>query len=293
MLADVQALTDNYDNPAKVRESIREVVMDYLAVGIDPHVATIFIQSQIPVIAELTIFYANLVTVARLSRNPTVKTEIAEKSLEESLPLGFFMYPVSQAADITCMEANLVPVGKDQAPMIEQCQEIVDKFNTIYGQTLTRPEGLYGEIGRLVGTDGNTKMSKSLNNAIFLSDPPETVNEKIRRMYTDPKRIHPTDPGTVAGNPVFIYHDAFNGNGEEIKDLKERYEQGRVGDVEVKQKLAEALNCFLDPIRENRRLFNEKPEDIDEIVHEGTKKARLVAEETMSKVREAMKLYTV
>jgi tryptophanyl-tRNA synthetase len=290
MVADVQALTDNFDNPQKVHDNVKEVVLDNLAVGIDPNTTTIFIQSMIPQIAELTIFYANLVTVARLGHNPTVKTEMKEKSMEESVPLGFFMYPVSQAADITFIGAHLVPVGRDQAPMIEQTQEIVDKFNTIYGETLVRPEGYYGEIGRLVGTDGNAKMSKSLGNCIYLSDSPEEVEKKVRSMYTDPNRKHATDPGQVEGNPVFIYHDAFNPNKEEITDLKERYTQGKVGDVEVKQKLTKAINEFLEPIRDRRQKYEKNINEVYDIIHTGTEKTREQAKHTMEKVRDAMKI---
>lgn len=290
MVADVQALTDNFDNPEKVRTNVKEVVMDNLAVGLDPNQVTIFIQSCIPQIAELTIFYANLVTVARLGHNPTVKTEMKEKSMEESVPLGFFMYPVSQAADITIFKANLVPVGKDQAPMIEQTCEIVDKFNSIYGNIMVRPEGLYGEIGRLVGTDGNAKMSKSLGNTIFLSEAPEEIERKVKSMYTDPNRIKATDPGKVEGNPVFIYHDAFNPNIDEVNDLKERYTQGKVGDVEVKQKLTKAINNFLEPIREKRSYYESHPKEVDEIIYSGTNKALELAKITMSEVKETMNI---
>lgn len=290
MLADVQALTDYYENPQKIKESIKEVVLDYLSVGIDPKVATIFIQSRIPAIAELTIFYANLVTVARLGRNPTVKTEMKQKGIEETVPLGFFMYPVSQAADITCVNAELVPVGKDQLPMIEQTQEIVDKFNSLYGRTLNRPEALIGEVPTLVGIDGKSKMSKSLDNAIYLSDSPEEVKKKVMRMYTDPNRIHPTDPGTVEGNPVFIYHDAFTTNKDEVADLKKRYTTGSVSDVEVKEKLVESLNNFLDPIREKRSKFAQDHNLVEEILNAGSTAARKEAEETLQKVKEAMGL---
>ncbi len=291
MLADVQALTDNYDHPEKVRDNIREVVLDYLSVGIDPSIATIFVQSCIPQIAELTVYYANLVTLARLGRNPTVKTEMKQKGMEENVPLGFFMYPVSQAADITFVGANLVPVGKDQLPMIEQTQEIVDKFNSIYGDTLVRPEAMVGDVPSLVGTDGNAKMSKSLNNAIYLADSKEEVEQKVKSMYTDPTRIHPTDPGHVEGNPVFLYHDVFNSNKEEVADLKKRYTEGKVGDTEVKQKLVEAINAFLDPIRQRRKEFEGKSGIVDEVLNAGNQKALTEAQKTMSRVREAMKLY--
>jgi tryptophanyl-tRNA synthetase len=290
MVADVQGLTDNFDNPQKIHDNVKEVVLDNLAVGIDPNITTIFIQSMIPQIAELTIFYANLVTVARLGHNPTVKTEMKEKGMEESVPLGFFMYPVSQAADISFIGAHLVPVGRDQAPMIEQTQEIVDKFNAIYGEILVRPEGYYSEIGRLVGTDGNAKMSKYLGNCIYLSDAPEEVEKKVRGMYTDPNRKKATDPGTVEGNPVFIYHDAFNTNKNEIEDLKERYRKGTVGDVEVKQKLTKVLNEFLAPIREKRSYYENHIHEVDEIIQAGITKTKKIAEENMEKIREVMKI---
>ncbi len=290
MVADVQALTDNFSNPQKVRDNVNEVVMDNLAVGIEPEDSTIFIQSMIPEIAELTIYFANLVTVARLGHNPTVKTEMKEKGMIESVPLGFFMYPVSQAADITFINANLVPVGQDQAPMIEQTQEIVDKFNAIYGHTITRPEGYFGNIGRLVGTDGNAKMSKSLNNCIYLSDNPTEVEKKIKAMFTDPNRIRATDPGVVEGNPVFIYHEAFNPNKEEVNNLKERYELGTVGDVEVKQKLTKCINEFLAPIREKRNYYETHQNEVEEIIQSGTKKTQQRAKENMQKIKEAMKI---
>ena len=290
MLADVQALTDNFDNPEKVRASVKEVVLDYLAVGIDPQKTTIFIQSQIPQIAELTVFYLNLVTLERVLRNPTVKDEIKQKGFGESIPAGFAMYPVSQAADITIMNADLVPVGEDQLPMIEQTREIVRKFNSLYGEVFVEPEALVGEIKRLPGIDGNVKMGKSLGNAIYLSDDEMTLKQKVMSMYTDPNRIHPTDPGTVEGNPVFIYHDAFNSNKKEVEDFKSRYREGKVGDVEVKSRLFEVLNAFLAPMRERRAEFENDDATINRIVKEGTAKTLAVAEETMTKVRSAMKI---
>ncbi|MBI2011245.1 tryptophan--tRNA ligase [Candidatus Daviesbacteria bacterium] len=292
MLADVQALTDNFDNPQKVRDSIKEVTLDYLSVGIDPQKTTIFIQSQIPQIAELTVFYMNLVTVARLYRNPTVKEEMKQKGIEENVTLGFLAYPVSQAADITFCKADLVPVGADQVPMIEQTREIVRKFNSIYGQILVEPEPLVGDFPRLVGTDGQAKMSKSLNNAIFLADSSEEVEKKVMDMYTDPKRIKPTDLGTVEGNPVFIYLDAFTTETDKHKldDFKSRYKEGKVGDVEVKQYLVKVLNNFLDPIREKRKEYENQPHLIEKILKEGTKKAIAEAEKTMKEVKIAMKI---
>ena len=290
MIADVQALTDNFNNPEKVRKNVHEVLLDYLAVGIDPKKTTIFIQSLIPEIAELTIYYLNLVTLDRVLRNPTVKTEIKQKGFGEDIPAGFAMYPISQAGDITVVNANLVPVGEDQLPMIEQTREIVRKFNSLNGEVFVEPEALVGEVKRLPGIDGNAKMGKSLGNAIYLSDTEEELRKKVMGMYTDPTRIHATDPGKVGGNPVFVYHDAFNPNKDEVAILKERYQKGEVGDVEVKQKLFEALNEFLRPIRERRAEFEKNPEELDRILKEGTAKTKKVAEETMKKVRTAMKI---
>lgn len=292
MLADVQALTDNFDNPQKVRDNIHQVILDYLSVGIDPDKTTIFLQSAIPQIAELTVFYMNLVTVARLQRNPTVKNEMKQKGMGENVPLGFLAYPVSQAADITFCKADLIPVGEDQLPMLEQTREIVKKFNFLYGDVLTEPEPLLGEFPRLVGTDGNAKMSKSLDNAIYLSDSPEVVERKVKGMYTDPKRLHATDPGTVEGNPVFIYLEAFaeEDDKKQIVDFKNRYENGTVGDVEVKKFLVEVLNNFLDPIRKKRIEYEEKPELIEEILKDGTSRVRDIAQLTMAEIKHAMKL---
>lgn len=290
MIADVQALTDNFDNPEKVRKNIRELLLDYLAVGIDPTKTTIFIQSLIPEIAELTVFYLNLVTLERVLRNPTVKDEIKQKGLGQSLPAGFAMYPVSQAGDITVVNADLVPVGEDQLPMIEQTREIVRKFNSLYGKVFNEPEALLGDIKRLPGIDGNSKMGKSLGNAIYLSDTEEELNKKVMGMYTDPTRVHASDPGKVDGNPVFIYHEVFNPNKEEVEDLKSRYLTGKVGDIEVKEKLFVALNNFLKPIRERRSEFEKKPEELDKILKEGVAKTKRVAKETMKNVRSAMKI---
>jgi tryptophanyl-tRNA synthetase len=219
LVADVQALTDNFENPQKVRDNIMELALDYLAVGIDPTKSTILIQSMIPEIAELTVFYLNLVTLERVLRNPTVKDEMKQKGFMKNVPTGFAVYPISQAADITAFNANLVPVGADQLPMIEQTREIVRKFNSLYGETLVEPKALVGEFPRLPGTDGQTKMSKSLNNCIYLSDSKEEVTKKVMGMYTDPKRIHPTDPGNPEGNPVFVYHNSFNPDKSEFSDF--------------------------------------------------------------------------
>lgn len=290
LIADVQALTDNFDNPQKVRDNVFEVVLDYLAVGIDPNIATICIQSLIPQIAELTAFFANLVSVSRVERNPTVKDEIREKGMEESVNLGFFSYPVSQAADIMVVNANLVPVGEDQAPMIELTRDIVARFNLIYGETLQMPEIMIGQVARLPGTDGKAKMSKSMNNAIYLKDSPEEVRKKVMSMYTDPTRLRATDPGHVEGNPVFTYHDAFNPNKEEVEEMKRLYRIGGIGDVAVKRSLEKVLNDFIGPIRERRAEYEAKPEEVREILMEGTRKARRVGEDTMRMVRHAMKV---
>lgn len=292
MVADVQALTDNFDNPQKVRDNVLEVTMDNLAVGLDPSKVTFFIQSQIPEIAELTVFFMNLVTMARLMRNPTVKDEIKQKGFDEDVPVGFVNYPISQAADILFLKANLVPVGEDQKPMIEQTREIARKFNSIYGEVFPEPEIKVGDMGRLVGTDNNTKMGKSLGNAIFLSDSPEEVEKKVMSMYTDPTRIKPTDPGHVEGNPVFIYLDAFvsGSNRFQVEEYKDKYKKGEVGDVEVKKFLVGVLNTFLTPVRQKRLEYEKRPELVEKILKEGTEKARIEARKTLTEVKKAMKL---
>jgi len=290
LIADVQALTDNYENPEKVANSVRELVLDYIAVGIDPGKSTIVVQSQLPAIAELTVFYLNMVSLNRVLRNPTVKVEIEQKGFGDTIPAGFAMYPVSQAADITAFEANLVPVGEDQLPMIEQTREIVRKFNNLYGQTLVEPEALMGKFPRLIGLDGKAKMSKSLNNSIYLSDSVEEVNKKVGSMYTDPTRLKPTDLGHIEENPVFIYHDAFNPNKEEVEDLKRRYQEGKVGDVEVKQKLAVAINNLLEPMRKRRVELEKNPAEIDRILKDGIEKGREISGEVLKKVKKAMKI---
>src|SRR5438094_5038457 len=265
-IADVQALTDNFDNPQKVRDNVLEVVYDYLAVGLDPNVLTVFVQSLVPQIAELTVFFSNLVTVSRLQRNPTVKDEMRDKNMKESnVTFGFLGYPVSQAADIMIVNANLVPVGEDQAPVIELTRDIVARFNAIYGDTFNMPEIMIGSVARLPGTDGQGKMGKSLGNAIYLKDDPKTVERKVNTMYTDTTRIRATDPGHVEGNPVFIYHEAFNPDRAEVDELKVRYRAGRVGDVEVKRRLIGALETFLAPIRERRAAYAAPPGLVDQI----------------------------
>ncbi len=290
LIADAQALTDHFEHPDILLQNIREVVRDYLSVGIEPEKSTILVQSMVPEIAELAVIYLNLVTVARLQRNPTVKDEMKQKGFEKNLPAGFLVYPVHQAADITAFQADLVPVGKDQLPMIEQTNEIVRRFNTLYKKVLTEPKGLVGQVSRLPGTDGQAKMSKSIGNTIYLSDDAKAVEKKVMKMYTDPTRLRATDPGHVEGNPVFTYHDAFNPDREEVAELKERYKKGKVGDVEVKRKLVTALNHFLSPIRERRLAYAGDEKKIDEILIEGTRRARKVAQVTMGQVRNAMQI---
>lgn len=290
LIADVQALTDNFETPEKVSANVFEVALDYLAAGIDPKKAAIVVQSQVPEIAELTVFYLNLVTVGRLGQNPTVKTEIKERKFKGGTPVGFLAYPISQAADITAFGANFVPVGEDQLPMIEQTREIVRKFNRLYGETLVEPEALLSKFPRLPGTDGKEKMSKSLGNVINLSDSAEEVKKKVMNMYTDPTRIHATDPGHIEGNPVFTYLDAFGSDGRKIADLKKCYTAGKVGDVEVKKYLAEVLNEFLDPIRARRAKFAKDKRGVLAILRKGTERGREVAFETLRAVKRAMKI---
>ena len=290
LIADVQALTENFEHPEKLEANIFEVALDYLAVGLDPEKVKIVVQSMVPELAELTIYFMNLVTVATLERNPTVKEEIKQRNFVKGVPVGFWSYPISQAADIAIFKADLVPVGEDQLPMIEQTREIVRRFNRLYGRVLIEPRALLGAVARLPGTDGGAKMSKSLGNCIYLGDPTEVVRKRVMSMFTDPTRIHPTDPGHVEGNPVFTYHDVFNPNKAEIEDLKERYRQGTVGDVEVKQRLFEALEAFLTPIRERRQEMASNPKRVFEIIMDGTGKGRAQAQSTMSEVRHAMKI---
>lgn len=290
LLADVQALTDNAANPDKVRANVLEVALDYLAVGIDPTVATIVIQSLVPEIAELTIYYLNLVTVARLGRNPTVKEEIKQKGFEGSLPAGFFVYPVSQAADITAFGAHLVPVGADQLPMIEQTVEIARTFNRTYAPVLVEPEALIPRAARLPGTDGQGKMGKSLGNAIFLSDPADVIRQKVMGMYTDPNHLRVSDPGRVEGNPVFGYLDAFDPDQAGLEELKAHYQRGGLGDVTVKRRLVEVLENTLAPIRARRAEFATDPQEVMHMLHAGTQRGRAVAAQTLDDVRRAMRL---
>lgn len=290
VLADLHAFTTLSNYPDKIREATIEVAIDNLAVGLDPKKVHIFIESQVPEIYELAAIYSMLVSHSRSLRNPTIKDEIVMKGLGESFSLGFVNYPMFQAADITCVGADLIPVGKDQIPHIEQTSEIVDKFNSLYGPTLIRPQALVGNVGKLVGTDGNPKMSKSLGNTIMLSASTEEVRRIVMSMYTDPNRIHSTDPGKVEGNPVFIYHDVFNPNKDEVEDLKKRYRAGKVTDIEVKEKLFRALEDFLAPIRERRAYYENHKELVMEILAEGTRVARLETQKTLNKVRKAMKM---
>jgi tryptophanyl-tRNA synthetase len=290
LIADLQALTDNFDQPEGVRRNILQVAYDYLAVGIDPQIGTLVIQSRLPELAELTLYFLNLVTVARLQRNPTIKEEIRQKGFSENLPAGFLVYPVSQAADIAGFRANLVPVGEDQLPMIEQTTEIVRKFNNTYGPILVEPEALVPEQKRLPGTDGQTKMGKSLGNAIFLSDPPDVVSEKVMGMYTDPNHVRAEDPGDVKGNPVFSYLDAFDMDVELVAELKNRYRAGGLGDVAVKKRLIDVLNQFLQPIRDKRSEFAKDPGAVMAILQKGTERGRNVVSSVLADVRTAMRL---
>ncbi len=288
MIADVQALTDNFENPAKVSNNVMEVMLDYLAVGIDPNKTTIFIQSMIPQIAELTVLFMNLVTVARLERNPTVKEEIKNKGLERSLPVGFLAYPVSQTADITFVAAEVVPVGNDQLPMIEQACEIVDRFNSIYGPTLVRPRAIIPEEGaRLPGIDGN-KMSKSMNNAIYLSDEATEIKDKVMRMYTDPTHLRAQDPGKLAGNVVFAFLDVFCPDKPLVQRLQAHYQRGGLGDVKVKTLLIDLLEALIAPIRAKRKQFASEPAAVRKLLQQGTEKTLQRAETTMQKVRAAI-----
>lgn len=289
MVADVQALTDNFENPQKITDNVYEVAKDYCAVGLDPEKTTIFIQSQVPEITELTIYFLNLVTLGRLERNPTVKSEIQQKGFESSIPAGFFCYPVSQAADISIFQAELVPVGDDQLPMIEQTNEIVRRFNRIYNtDCLKECQAYLSPSPRLLGIDGKAKASKSLGNTIFLADSSAEIKQKVFSMFTDPDHIKVSDPGKVEGNVVFHYLDAFHANKAEIAELKAHYQRGGLGDVTIKNLLNQSLQEFLAPIREKRETLHHK--DIQEMLMIGTKKARERAQTTMEHVRHAMGL---
>jgi len=289
MIADLQALTDNVDNPQKVRDNVLNVMLDYLAVGIDPEKTTFFIQSLIPQIAQLYVLYMNLVTVNRLKRNPTVKTEIKQRGFDENLTAGFLTYPVHQAADITIVKGTLVPVGADQLPMVEQANEIVRRFNHVYKtDVLPEAKALVTKVSRLPGIDGKAKMSKSLGNAIFLSDTADDVSKKVMSMYTDPDHVRVEDPGKIEGNTVFTYLDAFDSDAKKVQELKDHYQRGGLGDVKVKKYLADVLNNFLEPIRTKRAEFAKDPQAVMEIVLKGSEKVRAVAAQTMSEVNKAI-----
>ena len=300
MIADAQALTDNADNPEKVRQNILEVALDYLAVGLDPEKSTIFIQSQIPELCELSFYYMNLVTVSRLQRNPTVKAEIKARDFETSIPVGFFTYPISQAADITAFNATTVPVGEDQEPMLEQAKEIVHKFNSVYGKTLVEPEILLPDNKaclRLPGVDGNAKMSKSLGNCIYLADEPEDIKKKIMSMFTDPDHIRVEDPGKIEGNTVFTYLDAFAKDEhftrylpqyQNLNELKAHYQKGGLGDVKVKKFLNNVLQEELKPIRDRRKEYAKNSAAVYQMLHEGSIEAERTAAKTLSAVKKSM-----
>ena len=302
MIADAQALTDNAEHPERVRQNIMKVALDYLAVGIDPEKANIFIQSMVPQLTELTFYYMNLVTVSRVQRNPTVKAEIRMRNFEASIPVGFFCYPISQAADITAFNATAVPVGEDQEPMLEQCREIVHKFNTVYGETLTMPQIVLPSNNacmRLPGTDGKAKMSKSLGNCIYLADPEEVVREKIMSMYTDPDHIRVQDPGKLEGNTVFTYLDAFCQpehfaeflpDYQSLDELKAHYQRGGLGDVKVKKFLNNVMQSLLSPMRERRAQWEGRLPEVYEILKKGSEIAAETAQGTLDRVRHAMKI---
>lgn len=292
IIADLHTLTTRpeRDRIMEVGQHVHDMVLDYLAVGIDPEKCTIFLQSGVPETYELNLIFEMLITVPRLERLPSLK-DMAKAENLEAMPFGLLGYPVLQAADILLPRAHLVPVGKDNEAHVEVSREIARRFNRQYGEVFPEPDVLVGEVPTLVGTNGQAKMSKSLDNAIFLGDDSKTVEKKVMKMYTDPNRISADVPGTVEGNPVFIYHDAFNPNTEEVDDLKERYRKGKVGDVEVKQKLSKAINEFLEPLRERRSSYEQRPEEVDEILADGTRRAGEVAKETMRMVREAMGLF--
>ena len=302
MIADAQALTDNAEHPEKVRQNIIQVALDYLACGLDPDKSTIFIQSMVPELTELTFYYMNLVTVSRVQRNPTVKAEIKMRNFEASIPVGFFCYPISQAADITAFRATTVPVGEDQMPMIEQCKEIVHKFNSVYGETLTDPKIVLPDNEaclRLPGIDGKAKMSKSLGNCIYLSDEAKDIKTKVMSMYTDPNHIRVEDPGQVDGNPVFIYLDAFCKpeyfeeflpNYNNLDELKDHYKRGGLGDVKVKKFLNNVMQAELEPIRERRKSWEKRLPDVYDILRKGSEIAEKKAAETLSDVKKAMQI---
>ncbi|MCH2528411.1 MAG: tryptophan--tRNA ligase [Dehalococcoidia bacterium] len=289
LIADYQALGDHIDEMENIKTAVRDVVLDWLSVGLNPEQSTFVVQSYVPEHAELAMLLSMLTPLGMLDRNPTLKSE-RERISNTSLSVGFYTYPVSQVADILLPKAHLVPVGEDQLPHIEMTREIARRFNNRYGDVFPEPDSLVGRVARLMGTDGQAKMSKSIGNVIYLSDEPETVTKKIMSMYTDPTRLRATDPGHVEGNPVFQYHDAFNNDSAEVADLKERYTKGKVGDVEVKQKLIEAVNKFLEPIREVRTRYEQDSNYVDECIENGSAKGRATAQATMEEVRDKMGL---
>ena len=289
IIADLHMLTTHYNRIPNIAENVRELVIDYISIGIDPDQTTIYLQSLVPEVTELMLLFSMLVTVPRLQRVPTLKDQMQAANFDTAT-LGLLSYPVLQAADILMVRAHLVPVGKDQASHLEVTREIATRFNTLYGEVFTIPETMIGEVPTLMGTDGKAKMSKSLDNAIYLSDDADTVIKKVMRMYTDPTRLRATDPGHVEGNPVFQYHDAFNENKAEVEELKQRYVQGKVGDVEVKKRLADVLNRFLEPIRERRKAAEANPGRLEEILRSGSQRAQNEARETLRLAKVAMKL---
>lgn len=291
MIADVQALTDNAENSEKIRSNVLEVALDYLSVGLEPEKNVIFIQSLVPELSELTMYFLNLVTLARLQRNPTVKDEMQQKGFEGSVPAGFLIYPVSQAADISAFRAKLVPVGDDQLPMIEQTNELVRRFNKVYGSSaLVECEALVSSVKRLPGIDGQAKMGKSLGNAIYLSDSADDVEKKVKGMFTDPDHIKASDPGKVEGNPVFAYLDAFDPDKNGLEEMKAHYRKGGLGDVVVKKHLVKVLQEFLKPIRERRKEFEKNPGAVMRMLEEGSRMARKVAQQTLTEVKKSMRL---
>jgi len=291
MSADMQALTDNFENPKKIQDNVFETILDNLAVGIDPKKSTLFIQSQIPELTELFNYYLNLVTVSRLERNPTIKTEIAQKGFEESVPAGFLCYPVSQTADITAFKAEVVPVGDDQLPILEQANEIVRRFNRIYKtDCLKECQAYLSNVTRLVGTDGNAKMSKSLGNTIYIKDTPDVIKQKVMSMYTDPNHIKVEDPGKVEGNTVFTYLDIFDTNKNELGELKNQYKKGGLGDVKLKRRLVDLIIAKLEPFQKVRNEYSNNMDEVYKIVKIGNEKARNIASQTLKEVREAIGL---
>lgn len=292
IIADAQALTDNFDHPERVRDNIMQVALDYLAVGLDPKLNTFFIQSRIPELIELSFYFMNLVTVSRLQRNPTIKEEIRQKEMGESIPVGFFVYPISQAADILAFSTDVVPVGEDQSPMIEQTNEIARKFNSVYGvKCFKEVRSIIGQIGRLPGIDGKAKMSKSLGNAIFLNDSADEIRRKVNLMFTDPNHLRIEDPGKVEGNVVFMFLDFFDPNKEELEELKAHYRRGGLGDSTVKKRLFEILDNLIAPIRERRTAYEKDLGYVREVLETGTEKARDVVAAKVKEAKEAMKLF--